>query len=258
MGFYDAKGVWRSDGDGFYDAKGNWVSPGGAFYDAKGYLRSPGDGFYDAKGNWVNPGEAFYDGAGELQTGYSVGVAGTGSPTLVLTAGVLLFLPVFLLWMLMAAAIDWLASHLYLVFAVYALLDAAGCMFAVRGKRLRGVRAAVCFAGNYLRILSLAYVLLLYAAPYVLLRDASLGSLFEATLSLAAAVGAIAVLRRVNDWHGNAILGFFLDAAFFAAVVLILRSCSGEVRTLEAFAALYHVDPSELLRLLFGAALQGV
>ena len=149
MGFYDAKGVWRSDGDGFYDAKGNWVSPGGAFYDAKGYLRSPGDGFYDAKGNWVNPGEAFYDGAGELQTGYSVGVAGTGSPTLVLTAGVLLFLPVFVVWMLMAAAIDWLASHLYLVFAVYALLDAAGCMFTVRGKRLRGVRAAVCFAGNY-------------------------------------------------------------------------------------------------------------
>ena len=244
MGFHDAKGIWRSDGDGFYDAKGNWVSPGGAFY--------------DAKGNWVNPGEAFYDGAGELQTGYSVGVAGTGSPTLVLTAGVLLFLPVFLLWMLMAAAIDWLASHLYLVFGIYALLDAAGCAFSVRRKRLRGVRAAVCFAGNYLRILSLAYVLLLYAAPYVLLRDASLGSLFEATLSLAAAVGAIAVLRRVNDWHGNVILGFFLDAAFFAAVVLILRSCSGEVRTLDALAALYHVSPSALLRLLFGAALQGV
>ena len=60
MGFHDAKGIWRSDGDGFYDARGNWVSPGGAFYDAKEYLRSPGDGFYDAKGNWVNPGEAFY------------------------------------------------------------------------------------------------------------------------------------------------------------------------------------------------------
>lgn len=258
MGFHDAKGIWRSDGDGFYDAKGNWVSPGGAFYDARGYLRSPGDGFYDAKGNWVNPGEAFYDGAGELQTGYAVGVVGTGSPTLVLTAGVLLFLPVFVVWMLMAAAIDWLASHLYLVFGIYALLDAAGCAFSVRRKRLRGVRAAVCFAGNYLRILSLAYVLLLYAAPYVLLRDASLGSLFEATLSLAAAVDAIAVLRRVNDWHGNVLLGFFLDAAFFAAVVLILRSCSGEVRTLDALAALYHVSPSALLRLLFGAALQGV
>ncbi len=34
MGFYDAKGYWRSDGDGFYDAKGHWVSPGGVFTEA--------------------------------------------------------------------------------------------------------------------------------------------------------------------------------------------------------------------------------
>lgn len=40
MGFYDAKGYWRSDGDGFYDTKGNWVSPGGAFYDGRGVLQS--------------------------------------------------------------------------------------------------------------------------------------------------------------------------------------------------------------------------
>ena len=71
MGFYDAKGYWRSDGDGFYDAKGHWVSPGGVFYDSKGYLRRPGDGFYDAKGHWVSPGGAFYDGKGYLRSGNS-------------------------------------------------------------------------------------------------------------------------------------------------------------------------------------------
>lgn len=39
MGFYDAKGYWRSDGDGFYDAKGNWVSPGVHFMIAKDISR---------------------------------------------------------------------------------------------------------------------------------------------------------------------------------------------------------------------------
>lgn len=87
----------------------------------------------------------------------------------------------------------------------------------------KGVRAAAFFAGNFLRMLSLAYVLLLYAAPYVLLRDASLGSLFEATLSLAVAAGAIAVLRRVNDWHGNVLLGFFLSRGGSDSAQLLRR-----------------------------------
>lgn len=35
MGFYDAKGYWRSEGEAFYDSRGILVSPGGGFYDGR-------------------------------------------------------------------------------------------------------------------------------------------------------------------------------------------------------------------------------
>ena len=95
MGFYDAKGYWRSDGDGFYDAKGHWVSPGGVFYDSKGYLRRPGDGFYDAKGHWVSPGGAFYDGKGYLRSGNSASSTSDTSNVIVAAIGFLLFIPIY-------------------------------------------------------------------------------------------------------------------------------------------------------------------
>lgn len=60
MGFYDGKGIWRSDGDGFYDAKGYFRSPGDGFYDAKGYFRSPGDGFMMGRETGVLPAAASY------------------------------------------------------------------------------------------------------------------------------------------------------------------------------------------------------
>lgn len=255
MGFHDAKGIWRSDGEGFYDAKGNWVSPGGAFYDSRGYLRSPGDGFYDAKGNWVSPGDAFYDGAGELHTWGGAVVTNSSFSGLIVTGLFLLFVPVFVLWLLMAAAIEWLAAHLYLVVVCYALLDAALCILIVRKKKRRGIRAALSFFGNYFSILAFLYNLLLYAAPYVLLRSAAAGSLLEATFALLIGAAVLIVLQFLNNYHENAVLEFLSGIAFFAAVLLILRHCAHEVRDLEAFAALYHVRATPLLRFLFGAAL---
>ena len=115
MGFYDAKGYWRSDGDGFYDAKGHWVSPGGVFYDSKGYLRRPGDGFYDAKGHWVSPGGAFYDGKGYLRSGNSASSTSDTSNGIVAAIGLLLFIPIALLWVATISLIEWISSHLYIV-----------------------------------------------------------------------------------------------------------------------------------------------
>ena len=256
MGFYDAKGYWRSDGDGFYDAKGNWVSPGGAFYDGKGYLRSPGEGFYDAKGNWVSPGGAFYDGRGVLQSSAgAVGVVGTSGEANGAVVGVLflLSLPVVALWILTVRLIGWVSSHLYLVFGGYLLLTAAISYAIVRRRKHRGLRAALSFTGSCLCLLSLAYIALVYAVPYVILHGGSFGDFFEFTAALAVGTAAVAILQFFNYYHGNAVWELILGVLFFAVVMVLLRR-GGEVRSLQDLAAIYGVEPTGLFRLLFRPA----
>lgn len=256
MGFYDAKGYWRSDGDGFYDAKGNWVSPGGAFYDGKGYLRSPGDGFYDAKGNWVSPGGAFYDGRGVLQSSAgAVGVVGTSGEANGADGGVLflLSLPVVALWILTVRLIGWVSSHLYLVFGGYLLLTAAISYAIARRRKHRGLRAALSFTGSCLCLLSLVYIALVYAVPYVILHGGSFGDFFEFTAALAVGTAAVAILQFFNYYHGNAVWELILGVLFFAVVMVLLRR-GGEVRSLQDLAAIYGVEPTGLFRLLFRPA----
>ena len=139
MGFYDAKGYWRSDGDGFYDAKGHWVSPGGVFYDSKGYLRRPGDGFYDAKGHWVSPGGAFYDGKGYLRSGNSASSTSDTSNGIVAAIGFLLFIPIALLWVATISLIEWISSHLYIVYIGYAIIDVVICSILSKIKKHKNI-----------------------------------------------------------------------------------------------------------------------
>ena len=252
MGFYDAKGYWRSDGDGFYDTKGNWVSPGGAFYDGKGVLRRPGEGFYDSRGNFVSPGGAFYDGRGVLQSSPVVLVNDGHASGAVTGALFLLSLPVILLWGLTVTVVEWIASHLYLVFFGYLLLCAVVSYGITKRKNHRGVRAALSFTGSFLCILSLAYVTLVYAVPYVLQRGSSFGSFFEFTAALAVGVAAIAIVQFFNYYHENAILELVLGILLFAAVILLLRFCANESASLADLAAVYGVKPSILFRVLFG------
>lgn len=68
MGFYDAKGYWRQEGD--------------AFYDGKGYLRQPGEAFYDARGeslamHFMIHGASFADRETPIMTGLAKSVCRT-------------------------------------------------------------------------------------------------------------------------------------------------------------------------------------
>ena len=251
MGFYDSKGYWRSDGDGFYDAKGNWVSPGGAFYDSKGYLRSPGDGFYDAKGNWVSPGGAFYDSKGYLRSGNSASSTSDTSNGIVAAIGVLLFIPIALLWVATISLIEWISSHLYIVFIGYAIIDVVICSILSKIKKHKNINFILSFLGNYACILSFIYVTLIYAVPYVVINGGSFGSFFEFTIVLAFGFGAIAVLQFFNFYHGKAILEFVLGLVFFVIVTLLLKN-NVEIQTIESLAQIYGVDVSALFKLLFG------
>lgn len=253
MGFYDPKGYWRSDGDGFYDFKGNWVSPGGAFYDYKGYLRNPGEGFYDSHGDWVSPGQAFHDGRGNLQA-WSDGAAmtGGGSAGVVVTVGFLLFLPVLIVWSLVALAIEWAARHLYLVFFAYLVLDAAVSFMIIKRKKLRRGKACLSFFGNFMCFLALLYIVLAYAIPYVTLRGSSMGSLFEFTLALGVGAGAAAILYRFNDYHGSALLECICGGVFLALVLLLIRFGVSDYHSIGELAAVYHQEADRLFVLLFG------
>lgn len=252
MGFYDAKGYWRSEGEGFYDTKGYWVEPGGSFYDGLGYLRNPGDSFYDTKGNLVRPGEAFFDGRGYLQ--YPPGTIGTGS-RLSMGCLFLLALPVILLWMVTDVLSQWIVSHLYLFFFGYLVLDAVICGVITRVKKNRGFRAVLSFAGNYTGMLSFIYITLIYAIPYVTNHNGSLGGLLEFAVVLAVGCAIVMNLQFFNYYHENAVLELFLGVLLFAATILVLKHYSYEVSTIQEFAAAYGVRPSGICKLLFGFAL---
>lgn len=148
--------------------------------------------------------------------------------------------------------VEWIASHLYLVFLGYLLLCAVVSYGITKRKKHCGVRAALSFTGSFLCILSLAYVTLVYAVPYVLQRGSSFGSFFEFTAALAVGVAAIAIVQFFNYYHENAILELVLGILLFAAVILLLRFCANESASLADLAAVYGVKPSILFRVLFG------
>ena len=252
MGFYDAKGYWRREGEGFYDARGYWVEPGGAFYDGRGYLRTPGDRFYDAKGYLVRPGEAFFDGRGYLQ--YPPGAIGTGS-RMSMGCLFLLALPVILLWMVTSVLIQWAVSYLYLVFIGYLVLDAVICGVVTKIKKHRGFRAVLSFTGNYAGMLSFIYIALIYAIPYVARHSGSLGSLLEFAAALAIGCAIVMILQFFNYYHENALLELLLGILFFTGTIFVLKQCSYEVSTIQELAAVYGVKPSGICKLLFGFAI---
>ena len=253
MGFYDAKGYWRSDGDGFYDARGNWVNPGGAFYDGKGYLRNQGEGFYDAQGNWVSPGGAFYDGKGYLQSsGVAVGATVSGGSEIVIGVGFLLFIPVMLLWVMTMFLVEWMAAHLYLVFAGYAIADIILCCGITKLKRHCGMKAALSFMGNYMCILSFIYITLVYAVPYVMINGDGFGSFFEFTAALAIGAAGIVILQFFNYYHEKAIWEWILGVLFFVITIALIKYEVGDSYTIESLAETYHVKVSKLFIALFG------
>lgn len=251
MGFYDAKGYWRSDGDGFYDAKGYFRSLGDGFYDAKGYFRSAGDGFYDAKGNWVSPGGAFYDSKGYLRT---VGVAATADTwtDIVIMIGFLLFIPIGLLWGMTIFFVEWMASHLYAVFVGYIIADAVLSLAITKSKKYHGVKFALSYFGSFLCILPFVYTALVYAVPYVIINEGSFASFFEFTLVLAVGFGGIAVVQFFNYYHEKAILELIIGILFFVFVIMLLKKSISEMDTIESFARIYHTEVSVLLKVLFG------
>ncbi len=255
MGFYDAKGYWRNDGDGFYDSRGNWVSPGGAFYDGKGYRRSPGEGFYDAKGNWVSPGGAFYDSKGNLQSGVAVGAATSGGTGLVIGGGLLLSIPALMLWSMTMLLVEWMTHHLYIIFVGFIAIDMILCRIITKMKKHHGVKAAFSFIGNYMCILSFVYITLVYAVPDVMRNGGDFSSFFNLTITLGMGIAGIAILQFFNYFHERAVLEFILGILFFIIVILLLKYGTKDVNTLEGLAEVYHVEASMVFRGLFGFAI---
>lgn len=256
MGFYDAKGYWRNDGDGFYDAKGYFRSPGDGFYDYKGYFRNAGDGFYDARGNWVNPGGTFYDSKGYSRS-YGVAVApstDTGQG-IVAAVGFILFIPIALLWAMTIFLIEWIISHLYVTFIGYVVMDIFLCFIITKIKKHQGVKFAFSFIGNYACILSFIYITLIYAVPDAIRSGGSFDSFFNFTLVLAFSVGGIAVMQFFNYYHEKAFLEFILGILFFIVVIQMLKSGSNELNNVESLAKIYNTDASTIFRVLFGFAI---
>lgn len=253
MGFYDAKGYWRNDGDGFYDAKGYWRNPGNGFYDAKGYWRNPGSGFYDFKGNWVNPGGSYYDGKGYRRI-YSIGEVTTpsSSQNIVVLIAFMLFLPIGIVWMATTFFIQWVSYHLYIIYFGYIALDVLSCLIITKVKKHRGVQYIMSFMGNFLCILSLIYIAVLYAVPYMLANGGSFASFFEFTLVLATGIGGIFILQFFNYYHGKSFLEFILGVLFFCVVIIILKKEMMEWSTMERLIAMYHIKSQRLFIALFG------
>ncbi len=251
MGFYDGKGNWCSDGDGFYDAKGYFRSPGDGFYDAKGYFRSPGDGFYDAKGYFRSPGDGFYDGQGNwCPPGSCVIYQQPDGPNGVVVAVLfLLSLPFLALAAVCAVLAEWIVQHPFLVFFGYAVCAALVCYVITKRKSYRGLASVLSFFGSYASILSMVYVVLLYAAPYVIERGGSVGGSIEFIFAALVCIGAIVVLQFINYYFEKAVLECFLGILFFLAVCIILRYSAG---SLEKIEQIYSLSDAKLFRFLIG------
>ena len=256
MGFYDAKGHWRNDGEGFYDARGYFRNPGEGFYDTKGYFRNPGDGFYDSKGQWVNPGGSYYDGRGDLRT-YgitAVSTSDTGSE-MVAAIGFILFIPIGLLWMVTTFLVQWITTHLYAVLIGYVILDAFFCLIVTKVKKHQGLDFTLSFIGNCVCSLSFIYIVLLYAVPYMTINGENFASFFEFTLVLALGVGGIAVVQFFNYYHEKSFLEFILGIMFFVVVIILLKNGTKNMNTVESLARIYNLESSALFKVLFGFAI---
>lgn len=105
------------------------------------------------------------------------------------------------------------------------------------------------FAGSYLPMLSMVYVVLLYAAPYVMKKNGSLGGVLEFAFAVLICIGAIAVLQNINDYHEKSTLECFLGIVFFLLVCLILRYSVG---TWEKVEKVYVLRGAKTLRILVG------
>lgn len=254
MGFYDSKGYWRNDGDGFYDAKGYFRNPGSGFYDAKGIFRNPGDGFYDAKGNWVNPGGSFYDSKGyRSSAGYTVPV--DEGEDIVAVIGFILFILIGILWMATTFFVNWITFHFYSVFIGYIVINVFLALAITKVGKHRRDKFVFAFIGNYVCSLSLIYIMLIYAVPYVTTHGGSFGSFIEFTLVLGLGGGGIAVMQFFNYYHGKAVLEFILGMLFFIIVIMLLKNNAKEMNTIESLAEMYNVKVSVLFKLLFGFAI---
>lgn len=254
MGFYDFKGYWRNDGEGFYDAKGYFRNPGEGFYDSKGYFRSLGDGFYDAKGNWVNPGGAFYDSKGYLRTsvGTSASAYGDEGSGIVAAVGLIVFIPIGILYMMATFWVRWITENVYLFFWGYVFITALLNVVITKVKKHRGINFGLSYAGNYICILSFIYIILIYAVPYVVGHG---GSLLDFVLVLMFALGGVTVVQFLNYYHEKAVWEFILGVLFFVVVVSLLKDSSGEIYTIESLAEIYNVKASVMFKVLFGFAI---
>lgn len=256
MGFYDAKGYWRNDGEGFYDVRGYFRNPGEGFYDTKGYFRNPGEGFYDSRGQWVNPGSSYYDGRGNLRT-YSITAVSTSDTRseMVAAIGFILFIPIGLLWMVTTFLVQWITAHLYVVFIGYIILDVLFCLIVTKIKQHQGLDFTLSFIGNCVCTLSFIYIVLLYAVPYMTINGGSFASFFEFTLVLALGVGGIAVVQFFNYYHEKSVLEFILGIMFFVVVIVLLKNGTKDMNTIESLTQMYNLESSALFKVLFGFAI---
>lgn len=252
MGFYDAKGYWRSEGEAFYDSKGNLVSPGCGFYDGRGYLRGAGDGFFDSKGRWVNPGEGFYDGKGYFRTPTNPRDAEVQAEQGIAAGiGFLFAVPVVVLWLLTVSMVEWIAGHLYLVFGGYVIAEAILCFAVTGAKKQRGIKAVFSFSGNFICLLTFIYIILVYAVPYIIINDGGFGSFLEFTMVSIMGIAGIAVVQFFNYYHEKAILEFILGILFFMVIIKLLRYGIEDIVTIESLAEIYHAERSALFRRIF-------
>lgn len=244
MGFYDAKGYWRQEGDAFYDGKGYLRQPGEAFYDARGCLREPGDAFYDTRGQLRRPGDAYYDGTGQIR----VPDNHSASTALCIAA---LFFPVGVLWMAASTLVDLFARYVYLVFIAYLLLSVVISLCIARWRYRGGGNVALSFIGSFLELLSFFFMVAGHAVPYMLENNGDFGGFFEFVATLGVSIAVIAILQFFNSYHEKAFLELFIGILLFVIVLLLLRSTL-ENTSVEELAKLYGLRVNLPFRLLFG------
>ncbi len=172
--------------------------------------------------------------------------------SIVITVGFLLLLPILLLWMITMFLVEWMTSHLYLIYGAYMILDALLCCVITKLKKHFGIGAVLSYIGNYMCIFSFLYITLVYAVPYVMINGESFGSFFEFTAALAVGAAGVAIVQFFNYYHENACWELVLGCLFFVIVILILKYGTGDCYTAEYLANLYHVKTSKLFLMLFG------
>lgn len=154
--------------------------------------------------------------------------------------------------MLAMFLVQWMASHLYLVFTGYSILNVIVCFALTKRKRYCGIKAAVSFIGNYMCFLSFAYIMLGYAVPYVIVNDKSFSSFFEFVVTLLLGTGGIAIVQFFNYYHGKAVLEFVLGILFLGLVLVFLKYGAGNISAVESLTQIYGVKTAQFLVALFG------